>query len=155
MAVEDVPGGSRGDSSKGSKQMADSESQAAPLGGLLAGAVDAVVQAQRRLDQDALSRVTRYIESPLGGVALPPLWYTFTEVNIDLELAVRVTRLEERIGGALRLDARLLNPTSVSLFGYSASSGLKVSMRLGVREAAATLLKISDSATVTANHENP
>jgi hypothetical protein len=36
----------------------------------------------------------------------------------------------------VRLDARLLNPTSASLFGFSASSGLRVSLRLSPREAA-------------------
>ncbi len=116
--------------------MADSVGQQAALAVLLAGAVDGVVQAQQRLDEDALRRVTEFIDTPQGGLVLPPLWYTLSEVNIELELAASVTRLDARRGGAVRLDARLLNPTSVSLFGYSAASGLKVALRLAPREAA-------------------
>ncbi len=116
--------------------MADSTGQRAALADLLAGAVDGVVQAQRRLDQDALVRVAEFIDTPAGGVALPPLWYTLSDVGIELELAASVARLEARPAGPVRLDARLLNPTSVSLFGFSASSGLRVSLRLSPREAA-------------------
>lgn len=116
--------------------MADSTGQRAALADLLAGAVDGVVQAQRRLDQDALARVAEFIDTPAGGVALPPLWYTLSDVGIELELAASVARLEARPAGPVRLDARLLNPTSVSLFGFSASSGLRVSLRLSPREAA-------------------
>jgi hypothetical protein len=108
----------------------------AALSALLVGAVDGVVQAQARLDRDALSRLTDYIDTPQGGLALPPLWYTVSDVRIDLEAAASVTRLEARRGGAVRLDARLVNPASVSLFGYQASSGLKVTLRLAPREAA-------------------
>jgi hypothetical protein len=116
--------------------VADSTGQRAALADLLAGAVDGVVQAQRRLDQDALVRVAEFIDTPAGGVALPPLWYTLSDVGIELELAASVARLEARPAGPVRLDARLLNPTSVSLFGFSASSGLRVSLRLSPREAA-------------------
>lgn len=107
------------------------------LAHILAGAVEGVVQAQRRLDEDALARVTAFIDTPAGGLALPPLWYTLSDVAIELELSASVARLDARpTGAAVRLDARLLNPMSVSLFGFSASSGLRVSLRLSPREAA-------------------
>jgi hypothetical protein len=113
--------------------------QSAALGVLLAGAVDGVVQAQQRLDADALQRVTDFIDTPQGGLALPPLWYTLSDVSIDLELAASITRLQARQAGqagAVRLNASLLNPVAVGLFGHSASSGLRVQLRLSPREAA-------------------
>jgi len=117
--------------------MADNVQQAAALGLLLANAVDGVVQAQARLDRDALDRVSLFMDTPEGGVALPPLWYTLSDVTLQLELAASVTRVATAAGApGSRLDARLLNPTAVGLFGYTAASGLKVSLRLTPREAA-------------------
>jgi hypothetical protein len=111
--------------------------QATALAQILAGAVDGVVQAQRKLDEDALARVTDFIDTPAGGLSLPPLWYTLSDVGIELEMSASVARLDlQPRGGAVRLDARLLNPTAVSLFGFSASSGMRVSLRLSPREAA-------------------
>jgi hypothetical protein len=112
--------------------------QQAALGTLLASAVEGVVQAQRRLDADALARVTAYVGTPQGELVLPPLWFTFSEVSLQLELAATLTRVGSRsaAGGGMRLDCRLLDPAAVSLFGYQASSGLKVSLSLAPREAA-------------------
>jgi hypothetical protein len=106
--------------------------QQTSLGLLLAQAVDGVVQAQRVLDEDARSRVAGFVETPQGDIALPPLWYTFSEVTIELELAAALVRRSAGAGAA-RLDARLLNPASVSLFGYAASSGLRVTLKLAPR----------------------
>ncbi len=119
--------------------------QQSSLAVLLAEAVDGVVQAQRRLDQDAQERVTRYVATPQGGVALPPLWFGFSEVTLQLELAASVTRITtasipEANGGTprsgVRLDCRLVNPAAVSLFGYRAASGFKVSLTLAPQDAA-------------------
>jgi nucleoid-associated protein YgaU len=119
--------------------------QQSSLAALLAEAVDGVVQAQRRLDQDAQERVTRYVATPQGGVALPPLWFGFSEVTLQLELAASVTRITtvsapEATDGSLRsgvrLDCRLVNPAAVSLFGYRAASGFKVSLTLAPQDAA-------------------
>jgi hypothetical protein len=114
-------------------------SQQASLGTVLAEAVDGVVQAQRRLDQDAVDRATAYIGMPQGDLALPPLWYTFQQVNLELELAATMTRVSEARGpdktGGVRFDCRLVNPAAVSLFGYAASSGFKVRLTLAPREA--------------------
>lgn len=110
--------------------------QQAALGALLASAVGGVVQAQRRLDDDAVARVTEYVTTPQGEVTLPPLWFTFAEVKLELELAATLTRVGPRdtAGGDLRLDCRLLNPAAVSLFGHQACSGLTVSLSLAPRE---------------------
>jgi len=111
--------------------------QQAALSTLLAHAVEGVVGAQRVLDNDALTRVTQYVQTPQGELALPPLWFTFREVKLTLEMAARVTRLSERSAtqNEVRLDCRLVNPAAVSLFGYAASSGLKVELTLGVADA--------------------
>lgn len=116
--------------------MTDNVQPPTALGVLLANTVDGVVQAQAQLDRDALGRLSLYMDTPEGGVALPPLWYTMSDVAIELELAASVTRVDTATGPSSRLDARLLNPTAVSLFGYTAASGLKVSLRLAPREAA-------------------
>jgi hypothetical protein len=115
--------------------------QQASLGTVLAEAVAGVVQAQRRLDEDAVNRATQYVETPQGELTLPPLWYTFSEVKLELEMAAAMTRTSARTGtaaeqeGSVRFDCRLLNPAAVSLFGHAASSGFKVSMTLAPREA--------------------
>lgn len=119
--------------------------QQSSLAALLAEAVDGVVQAQRRLDQDAQERVTRYVATPQGGVALPPLWFGFSEVTLQLELAASVTHITtasipeangETPRSGVRLDCRLVNPAAVSLFGYRAASGFKVSLTLAPQDAA-------------------
>ena len=115
--------------------------QQASLGAVLAEAVAGVVQAQRRLDEDAVNRATQYVETPQGELTLPPLWYTFSEVKLELEMAAALTRTSARTGatpeqeGSVRFDCRLLNPAAVSLFGYAAASGFKVSLTLAPREA--------------------
>jgi hypothetical protein len=107
--------------------------RALSLGTLLADACEGVVQAQRRLDSDALERAARFVETPQGAIALPPLWYTFSDVQLQLELASVVAQVGTT--GSFGLACQVLNPASVSLFGYAAASGLRVSVRLAPREA--------------------
>ena len=117
--------------------------QQASFAALLIETVDGVVQAQRRLDSDALARTTQFIATPQGEIALPPLWYTFSLVNLQLELTASVTRITpvrtapdaEAKRGSVRLDCRLVNPAAVSLFGYTAASGFKVSLTLAPQQA--------------------
>ena len=123
-------------------RLAPPAGQQAALGALLTEAVGGVVQAQRRLDEDALARVTQFVSTPQGQLALPPLWYTFSDIRLKLELAATVTRLEPRTAHSsspasqeVRLDCRMLNPAAVSLFGYTASSGLQVELRLAPKDA--------------------
>ena len=110
--------------------------QQAALSTLLAEAVGGVLQAQAQLDADALTRVTRYVATPQGQLVLPPLWYSIAQVDLSFEMAATLTRISARnadsssAAGEVRLDCRLLNPAAVSLFGRSASSGLKVALRL-------------------------
>ena len=122
--------------------------QQASFAALLTGAVDGVVQAQRRLDTDALARTTQFLTTPQGEIALPPLWYTFSAVNLQLELTASVTRIapadtaqpgEGAKRGSVRLDCRLVNPAAVSLFGYTAASGFKVSLTLAPQQASPLL----------------
>lgn len=111
--------------------------QQAPLGVLLAEAVAGVVQAQRVLDEDAQARVKSYFDAPQGETVLPPLWFTFGEVKLELELASAVAQVQAGSTGGragVQLMGRLLNPATVSLFGYAAASGLRVSLTLAPRE---------------------
>ncbi|MBS1158539.1 MAG: hypothetical protein H6R15_958 [Proteobacteria bacterium] len=112
--------------------------QQASLGSLLAEVANGVTQAQRQLDEDAQARVSSYVKTPQGGIALPPLWYTFGEIKVDFEMAASVTRIAKEQAGAagVRLDCRLVNPLAVSLFGYSAASSFKVSLTLAPQDAA-------------------
>jgi hypothetical protein len=98
--------------------------------------VGGVLQAQAQLDTDALTRVTRYMATPQGQLVLPPLWYSIAQVDLSFEMAATLTRISARNAGSssaageVQLDCRLLNPAAVSLFGRSASSGLKIALRL-------------------------
>jgi hypothetical protein len=111
--------------------------QQASLGAVLSEAVAGVVQAQRRLDEDALGRATQYVNTPQGELTLPPLWYTFSAVQLELEMAATLTRTTARTAtsNGVRFDCRLVNPAAVSLFGYTAASGFKVRLLLAPREA--------------------
>jgi hypothetical protein len=116
--------------------VAEALGQRAPLGALLAGTVEGVVEAQRVLDMDARARLTEIVETPEGEIVLPPLWYTVADARIVAEMAVRAVRVGPAQRGRVRLDARLLDPVSASLFGQEASTGVRVSMQIAPREAA-------------------
>jgi hypothetical protein len=112
--------------------------QQAPLSSLLCEAVAGVLRAQAELDRDALSRVTQFAQTPQGTLCLPPLWYSLSQVDLSLEMAASVSgsaRQAVSSSNNVRLDCRLLDPTMVSLFGYTAASGLKVSLRLAPQTA--------------------
>ena len=111
--------------------------QQAALSALLVHAVEGVVAAQRVLDEDALARVTGFVQTPQGDLVLPPLWFTFREAKLTLEMAATVSRVRTRSAGsnAVRLDCRLLNPAAVSLYGYAASSGIKLELTLAPQDA--------------------
>lgn len=98
------------------------------LGRLLASTVDSVVAAQHKLDQFTLERAKEREAAPPGELALPPLWFTFRSVSIELEMAASVSQGTSGDGAQLRV--RPLDPTAVSLYGYQASSGLRVRLEL-------------------------
>lgn len=105
---------------------------AVELGELVAGAIRSVIQAQDELDDHARRRAEEYLAAPPGALALPPLHYAFTSVAVEIELSTTVTRTETAVAGGSgsRLLCRPLDPTSVSLYGYQASSGTRVSVVL-------------------------
>ncbi|MFN3591742.1 MAG: hypothetical protein ACK4TG_06110 [Thermaurantiacus sp.] len=108
--------------------------QRAPLGALLAGTVEGIIEAQRALDVDARARLTEIVETPQGDIVLPPLWITISDAEVTVELAATTTRIGPARDGRVRLDARLPNPATSSLFGQTASTGVTISMRLGPAE---------------------
>lgn len=101
--------------------------QQAELGVLLAGAVQAVVAAQDVLDASARERAEEFLGAPAGTPALPPVWFAFDSVGVEIELSSEVTRTAD---GQSRLLCRTLNPVTVGLYGYTSSTGTKVSVRL-------------------------
>lgn len=102
------------------------------LGQLLASTVSAVLATQDLMDQHASARVRAYETAELGTLTLPPMWYSFTDVGIEVELATQVHQTLDPVSGRTqtRLVSRLLDPTAVGLYGYQAASSLKVQVRL-------------------------
>jgi hypothetical protein len=102
------------------------------LGELLANTLGAVVVAQEKLDNYTLARKQAYEQTPDGALAIPPLWYLFNNVAVELELSAQVAHTTSETTGNLQphLVCRTLNPTSVSLYGYQASAGLRVRIQM-------------------------
>jgi hypothetical protein len=103
------------------------------LGDLLANTIGAVVQAQERLDAYTLARKETFEAAPAGSLALPPLWYLFNQVSVEMELSASVgavARPGEPAAAAPHLLCRTLEPTAVSLYGYQAAAGLKVRVQM-------------------------
>jgi hypothetical protein len=101
------------------------------LGQLLTSTVESVVAAQHKLDEFTLARAKEREAAAPGELVLPPLWYTFRRVAIELEMAASVSRSVPSSGAArTELRCRPLDPTAVSLYGYQASSGLRVRVEL-------------------------
>jgi hypothetical protein len=74
-------------------------------------------------------RVAAYEASPPGSLALPPLWYAFDSVSIDIELSAEVVRGPQP-DATTSLVCRTLNPVTVGIYGYSASAGTRVHLTL-------------------------
>jgi hypothetical protein len=100
------------------------------FGSLLTTTVAAVQQAQQELDDRTLQRSREYRALPDGELAVPPLWFAFNQVALELEMSATVA------GGATgdgRLFCRTADPTMVGLYGYEASAGVKVRLLMGPR----------------------
>jgi len=100
------------------------------FGTLLTTTVAAVAQAQEELDDRTLERSREYRALPAGELAVPPLWFAFSQVALELEMSATVA------GGATgdgRLFCRTADPTMVGLYGYEASAGVKVRLLMGPR----------------------
>jgi hypothetical protein len=100
------------------------------FGELLAQTVGAVAQAQDQLDQFTLARSQAYQAAPEGSQAVPPLWFTFHQVALELELSATVAG--GNTGGG-RLLCRTADPTMVGLYGYEASAGVRVKLLMAPR----------------------
>jgi hypothetical protein len=129
----------------------DQPTEGVELGNLLATTIGSVVEAQERMDDYTLRRKQEFEQSPDWDLALPPLWYVFDKVAVEVELSATIRssqplppRLERgSSGGSLvrgseerpnpRLFCHTLNPTMVSLYGYQASAGLKIRLQFGPR----------------------
>jgi hypothetical protein len=119
----------------------DRRSQAVELGSLLASTIGSVVEAQERIDAYTMHRKQEFEAAPEGSLALPPLWYAFNNVAVEIELSATVRTSQESadartvVAPAARpqLFCHTLNPTMVSLYGYQASAGLKVQVHLVLR----------------------
>ena len=112
-----------------------SQTSAAPsigveFGALLSSTVGAVVQAQAELDDFTRARTAAYQAEPDGALAAPPLWFTFNQVALELELSATVAGGQTGDG---RLFCRTADPTMVGLYGYEASAGVRVRLLMGPR----------------------
>jgi len=96
------------------------------LGTLLGTTVDAIIKAQDALDNRALRQKTVFQETPSGTIALPPLWFTMSNVVVELEMSAAISTSEDT-----RLMCRTVNPAMVGLYGYQASAGMRVRMQIG------------------------
>jgi len=106
--------------------------QAVELGQLLSNTIHSVVKAQEQLDQYTENRRQAYESAAKGSLAIPPIWYTFNNVSIEMELSASIAEVEDiRTGIKVpHIVSQTLNPTSVGLYGYQASAGLRVRIQM-------------------------
>ncbi len=116
--------------------------QSSELGALLAGTVRAVVDAQDVLDDHARRLASEYAAAEPGTLALPPLWYAFDSVGIDIDLSTEVVRTVVAPGQqqTTQLVCRTLNPVTAGVFGYSASTGTHIHVTLTPQRVVPTAL---------------
>ena len=112
------------------------------LGRLLAGTLGAVARAQDELDAATAKRVEAYRQRDPAAepFAVPPLWHVFSNVEIEVALSVSVVQTREQQGPAQanpeqgrlepRILSRVVNPKAVALYGYAATAGLAVRVRM-------------------------
>ena len=86
------------------------------------------------MDHYTEQRRQAYENTEPGQFALPPVWYLFRRVSLEMELSTSVAKValsdnpvEE---GQPHLVCRTLDPTMVSLYGYQASSGTRVRVEM-------------------------
>lgn len=104
--------------------------QSVELGKLLANTISSVVGAQEQLDAYSEQRSRSYATAEAGTLTLPPLWYTFSKVIVEMELAATIAHSNSAENSGPQIMSKTLNPTSVGLFGYQASAGLKVRVEM-------------------------
>ena len=108
--------------------------QSAELGNLLANTIAGVVSAQEKLDRYTEQRQQAYQNAEPGQFALPPIWYLFKNVSLEMELSANVATValsdNPDEDGQPHLICRTLDPTMVSLYGYQAASGMRVRVEM-------------------------
>jgi hypothetical protein len=102
------------------------------FGELLRSTVGAVARAQQELDDHTMVRSREYAAAPDGTLAVPPLWFAFNQVSLELEMSATVAG--GNTGGG-HLLCRTADPTMVGLYGYEASAGVRVRLLMGPRSA--------------------
>ena len=104
------------------------------LGSLLSNSIADVVRAQENLDIYTEKRQQAYQDAEPGQFALPPVWYLFSRVTLEMELSATVATTvlngDSTENGQPHLVCRTLDPTMVSLYGYQASSGMRVRVEM-------------------------
>ena len=105
--------------------------QAVELGELLASTEVSVAEAQEGLDRHASARLDAMERGDADAPRVPPLWYTFTDVSLEVALSASVRRATA--SAPAQLMSRPVDPRQVSLYGYQASSSLVVRVRLAPR----------------------
>lgn len=108
-----------------------SSNQATELGDLLSGVVRGIVAAQTELDDHARRQQEQLVQTPLGEMGLPPLWFTFKDVEIDITLSATLETTGTARSPVTHLVCRTVDPAHVSLYGYDASASLRVRARIG------------------------
>ena len=117
-----------------SKLLNTTRNQPVELGNLLANTIAGVVSAQEKLDHYTEQRQQNYQNAEPGQFALPPVWYLFRHVSLEMELSANVATValsdDPSEEGQPHLVCRTLDPTMVSLYGYQASSGMRVKVEM-------------------------
>jgi len=108
------------------------------LGDLLGRAADAIIKTQDSLDERALRQKTIFEQAPAGEIALPPLWFTMSNVVVEIEMSAAVGKGTASLSGqshpvdsGVRFMCRTVSPAMVGLYGYQASAGMRVSLQIG------------------------
>ena len=110
------------------------DGESAELGAILGGVVRDVIDAQAALDEHARESRARTLATPAGAVVIPPLWYTFSDVTLEVELAASLTSQ----GGRARLSCRTCSKTMTSLHGRSAATDVRVRLQIAPQGLLAT-----------------
>ena len=102
------------------------------LGNLLANTIGSVVDAQEKIDAYTERRRLAYESAPEGSLALPPIWYVFNNVSVEMELSAAVGEISTDIhpNPMPHLVCRTLDPATVSLYGRESAAGLKIRVDL-------------------------
>lgn len=128
------------------------KNQSVELGRLLTTTIASVIQAQEQMDYYTEQRRLAFESAPEGSLVLPPLWYVFSDVAIEMELSASVAEVTDSETGETKphIVSSMLNTTNVGLYGYQAASGLRVRVQLAPQG----IVPIKNSETVESSERN-